>query len=195
MITPSEIANFLMLAVALGMWSIVIFKIWPELWLDRFRQSMFSVRDDLFDFAAKGNISFEDPAYVLLRRQMNGFIRFGHQLSVFRLLMTKCMSMAIGESDHTEWHDSWNSALENVKDHEVRSRLMDFQRQGAFIAISYLIGGSPVLWLAVGLSVIWLGLRGAALGTKEWWTAAAKKVLIGPLARRRIEEAASACAH
>jgi hypothetical protein len=43
--------------------------------LDRFRQDVFGLRDELWDFAASGQISFDDPAYRLLRQLMNGFIR------------------------------------------------------------------------------------------------------------------------
>jgi hypothetical protein len=38
----------------------------------------------MFDYAADGNISFNDPAYALLRKSMNGFIRYAHTLTFFR---------------------------------------------------------------------------------------------------------------
>ncbi len=79
--------------------------------LDCFRKNMFAVRDELFDYAAAGNISFDDPAYVLLRRQINGMIRYGHQLTVFRVLMSWLMRSVSGENQKFQWHDSWEQAL------------------------------------------------------------------------------------
>lgn len=195
MITPSEITNVVMLCITLAMWSIFLFNVVPEYRLDAFRQKMFSVRDDLFDFAAAGNIGFSDPAYILLRRQMNGFIRYGHQLTVFRLLMSKLLNLASGESNRTEWHDAWSVALENLHSDDVRARLKAFHHQSSLIAFRYLFLGSPLLWMAVIIVGIGLLSHGAALRGRQLIIDAVKKVMVGPLDRRQIEEAAAACAH
>ncbi len=71
MITAIQAAHALQTCVVAIIGITVIFKILPMLRLDCFRQNMFSVRDELFDYAAAGNISFDNPAYILLRLQMN----------------------------------------------------------------------------------------------------------------------------
>ena len=48
--------------------------------VDAFRQNMFALRDEWFDYAYSGGISFENEAYRGLRRMMNGYIRFAHLL-------------------------------------------------------------------------------------------------------------------
>ncbi len=68
--------------------AVIVFTLWPEQRVDLFRQQMFAVRDELFDFAADGKISFEEPAYVLLRQLFNGFIRYAHNLTPYRVLMS-----------------------------------------------------------------------------------------------------------
>ncbi len=55
--------------------------------IDQFRERMFELRDTLFDDAADGLISFDHPAYTTLRRTMNGFIRFGHRISLFEIFI------------------------------------------------------------------------------------------------------------
>lgn len=50
--------------------------------IDLFRFRLFLARDRLFDFAEKGKISFDDPAYLLTRRMINGSLRFAHRLTL-----------------------------------------------------------------------------------------------------------------
>lgn len=67
-----------LLAIA-GLWY-VAFYLYPKTAVDHFRQKMFDLRDEMFDFAASGKIDFSHPAYGLLRSTMNGFIRFGDRI-------------------------------------------------------------------------------------------------------------------
>ncbi|WP_298014682.1 hypothetical protein [uncultured Aquabacterium sp.] len=55
--------------------------------VDNLRQELFAVRDSLFDEAARGNIAFDSRAYLATRTVLNGLIRFGHKLSLTRLLV------------------------------------------------------------------------------------------------------------
>ena len=75
-------ANVLQFSVVAACWAFLFLKMIPEMRLDSFRQNMFAIRDELFDFAADGNIAFDHPAYMMLRNQMNGFIRYAHHLTV-----------------------------------------------------------------------------------------------------------------
>jgi hypothetical protein len=47
---------------------------------DVYRQKLFELRNELFDLALAGEISFETPAYQTLRTTINGFIRFAHHM-------------------------------------------------------------------------------------------------------------------
>lgn len=62
--------------------------------VDRLRQEMFSLRDELFDRARLGEIRFDSAAYKATRALLNGMIRFSHRISfarlfAFRALMTE----------------------------------------------------------------------------------------------------------
>jgi hypothetical protein len=188
--TEMQIANIIQAAVVLALWFILIFKLLPTQRVDSFRQKMFCVRDEMFDFAANGNISFDDPAYLLLRRQMNGLIRYGHQLTVFRSIMTMAINATSGRTPKMSWNEAWQSALDNIQNEEVRAKMRGFHERGMVIAVKHLIVGSPLLWIAISLAVVALLAHGAALGTRQLLKAAAKKVLVGPLDQRLIEEAA-----
>lgn len=58
-----------------------------EIRVDQTRQRLFALRDDLFDSAARGEVSFESEAYQLTRQTLNGVIRFCEDLTFFRFLV------------------------------------------------------------------------------------------------------------
>lgn len=55
--------------------------------LDRFRQNIFLIRSEMFDYAAGGNIDFSHPAYGIARNLMNGYIRFAHRIDFLPMLV------------------------------------------------------------------------------------------------------------
>lgn len=62
-------------------------------WLDRLRQKLFAIRDDLFDFAADGGIDFAEPAYRQLRDDLNSLIRFADKVSFLRLVLARFVKL------------------------------------------------------------------------------------------------------
>jgi hypothetical protein len=177
-------------AVVAALWVTFLLKLLPVYRVDSFRQKMFAVRDELFDFAAAGGISFDDPAYLLLRQQMNGMIRYGHQITVFRTLITMGMRYVRNDVQREPWTKKWEASLRELNDDKVRDKMQMFHNKGATIAAKHLIIGSPILWLAILISATIMMAHGAALGTRQLIKAAAERVLTGPLNQRIIEEAA-----
>lgn len=57
--------------------------------LDSYRQDIFTIRDELFVYAAQGKISFEHDAYQMARTYLNGSIRFAERLSFLRMLIMR----------------------------------------------------------------------------------------------------------
>ncbi len=68
-----------------------VFYLYNEFRVDRLRQQLFALRDDLFDQAADGRIAFESGAYQATRLMLNGMIRFGHRASLSHILASRCM--------------------------------------------------------------------------------------------------------
>jgi hypothetical protein len=138
---------------------VLVFNLWPAYRLDSFRQRMFGLRDQLWDFAASGKISFDDPAYVLLRKLMNGFIRYGHQLTFFRVLMTTLHWRSIGQAPELTWHNKWNRALSQVNDAEVKKYLENTHQRAIMLMMRHLITGSPVLLVLLAGVFCWMTAR------------------------------------
>ena len=58
--------------------------------VDVLRNRLLQLRSDLFEVASQGRLGargLRDVAYLRIRRRLNGFIRYGHQFTLFRLFV------------------------------------------------------------------------------------------------------------
>ncbi len=63
------------------------FWLYQQYRIDKVRYELFKIRDELFDYATTGKISFNDPAYTMLRQTLNGMIRFAHRTNILTLFI------------------------------------------------------------------------------------------------------------
>ncbi len=188
--TAMQLANVLQFVVVAILWAILLFGLIPYARLDGFRQEMFAIRDELFDYAADGNIAFDHPAYMLLRKQMNGLIRYGHQLTVFRFSMTVISHKVAGRPANTQWLHEWQKAIDSIEDERVRKGLGDFHDRAMGLAFGRLLAGSPVHWILTLLFMVQGVAQGAAKGIGQVAQIAASKAFTWPINNMLIEEAA-----
>jgi hypothetical protein len=141
----ASLINVLQSALLLIVLISVAFWLWPSVRLDSFRQNMFSLRDELFDYAASGKIEFGHPAYRLLRQSMNGFIRHGHRLSVFQIVIDLITWRVAGHPPAFDWTERWNAALASIKDRQVMADLVRFHERESFLVCQRVVLGSPFL--------------------------------------------------
>jgi hypothetical protein len=169
-------------------------KIVPGSRLLTFRQDMFALRDELFDYAAAGNIHFNDPAYRLLRQSMNGYIRYAHQLTFFRLCMLTIERKVFGIEEKTTWHDKWEASLANIENQEIKDRLCEFHMRSSVLAIRRVVNGSPLVLLSFVAVAITLMIRDGWHNAKRVLNRAAEATLSKIVSTHSIEEDAAACA-
>ena len=180
-------------AVALLLWMLAVCV--PSYRLDSFRQRMFVVRDELFDYARAGNIGFSDPAYRLLRKSMNGFIRYGHRLSFFQLCVTFFAWHYRDEQPVTSWHKQWEGALSTVSDEKVKQDLKRFHEESMSIVIGRVVTGSPVLLIVSVFIVLAVLLGEGWKSTTELRRIAAEKTFkIFSIDTDKLEDEALRCA-
>jgi hypothetical protein len=184
-----QLVTILESCVNLALILVLILKLWPSYRLDVFRQRMFAVRDDLFAYAASGKIGFDDPAYRLLRQAMNGFLRYGHNLTFYRLCIT-LISWNI-ERPKAKWSQAWAVALEGIQDAQVRKDLQEFHVRAMELVANRVILGSPILWVALGICVMVLLIRAQWRGIKHIVAGAAGETLAHIVDPRLLEEEAS----
>jgi hypothetical protein len=161
--TVFESTVFLIILIAVGFW------LWPCVRLDSFRQNMFGLRDELFDYAASGRIAFDHPAYRLLRQSMNGFIRHAHRLTFFQVVMNTLAWKVEGRAAPTfDWTARWNVALASIKNRDVMADLIKFHERETMLVSERVVLGSPFLIAVLTVGFIcalfhlgWTSLRSA----------------------------------
>jgi hypothetical protein len=129
--------------------------------MDMFRQTMFELRDELFDYALEGHIDFSDPAYGVLRNTLNGYIRFAHKTTtwhgiILALLWPRDDKRRLkdnGLSFRAVWQRATGALTPDVKEHLERLR-MRIHRAAFF----YFIVSCPELFLLFLPFLLLLGL-------------------------------------
>ena len=144
----SGIANALHLGVGLFAIWFLYFVCWREHRVDAFRQHMFSLRDDLFDYALSGGIAFNDPAYTTLRNVSNGLIRYAHQLNVSRVLAI----LMFGNLPETNRMEEWKRDVE-TRPKEVRDKLLGTHSEIGKALFWHIVPWSPLAWVCVVLRI------------------------------------------
>lgn len=122
--------------------------VWLFFWLyrdyrrDLFRARLFSLRADLFDGAADGRISFDHPAYGLLRSTFNGFLRFGHRFGTLRMI---AMALVLDREwflrDGRDFDRRWREALRTL-DPEQRDWLSRLRNEMHKVFFRHLLATS-----------------------------------------------------
>lgn len=126
----------------------LIFWRYREFQIDQFRQGMFELRAELFDFADMGNIAFDDRAYGALRSTINGFIRFGHRLTLWHLLSLVLMTN-IEEQKQTEPFDERWAKLMKPLDDAVRQQMEEYRARMERLVIKHLLFAAPEFLIIV----------------------------------------------
>jgi hypothetical protein len=161
--SASELSTIVQSLLTLIVLALVIFWLWPEQRTDLFRQQMFALRDELFDFAADGKVVFDEPAYILLRQLMNGFIRYAHNLTPFRTWMSFLRWKYLDQESLNVWGEQWNKAIEKVKNQEVKTQLEQFHSRATMLVVSQLV-------LSPGLLVVLAPIMSAVVILHWQWT-------------------------
>ena len=121
--------------------------------IDAFRQDIFCIRDDLFDYAQKGNIDFNHPAYGTIRSLINGFIRFGHHISFFRLIIYSLLMRDIFIKNKDSFNVRWQNVTKELNP-KVNRELNEYLLRVHFSVFKHLILNSPELIATILLPVI-----------------------------------------
>lgn len=138
---------------------ILLLRLYRDYSVDRFRQEMFALRDEVFDFASAGGIPFRHPAYGMLRLTMNGFVRWADRLRLMEVVVFRLLSRRdLGES--RKFDAGWEKALKGLDD-TSRCQMNDFRDRMNQVLITYLLFSAPVVVATLIVSVVtWaMGVR------------------------------------
>lgn len=96
------------LVAALAILAYLVFWRYREIQIDWLRQDLFKQRDILFDLASNGKISFDNPAYGMLRTTINGYIRFAHRISIWQTIYFFVVARPLLLRTSDDFVDRWN---------------------------------------------------------------------------------------
>ncbi len=121
------------------------FFVYRECIVDRFREKMFSLRDEFFDEAMKENINFNDYAYGLLRNTMNGFIRYAHRVSFFDCLVKNIFLNSKSKTCHEFcFSKKWKKATTSI-DKRKAEIFNKYREKMQVLVFFHILLNSPIL--------------------------------------------------
>ncbi|GBR10870.1 hypothetical protein [Asaia spathodeae] len=113
---------------------------------DYLRQRHFEKRDDLFDLAKSGAISFDDPIYKLCREKLNTSIQYAHVMTLMRIIwMSQSLNRHGIKAKSINFHD--------VRDVGTREKLESIMRSANLNTVIVSVARSPII-LMIGLSIV-----------------------------------------
>lgn len=146
--TEAKMAILALLSL-LGLWVLFCWA-YRQYRIDLFRQRLFAIRDALFDAAREGRISFEHPAYRILRSMINGYIRFGHRLSFSTVVGLTLSSKFRHEAEvwGERFEERWTEASRDLPG-EVRKELREYRKLVEFQVAEHVVFTSAALTLTL----------------------------------------------
>lgn len=130
--------------LALSALWIAVYYLWRDFRNDAFRDDIFSLRDRMFLYAAQGNISFDHPAYTILRNRMNGLLRNGHEFTLTRMTIILSTHPPVKPETLVKWEKS----LEELPD-EIQERMKEFNLCVAIYVLQHVIFYSFFRYMAI----------------------------------------------
>lgn len=95
---------------------IAVYYLWRDFRNDTFREDIFSVRDLMFIYAAQGNISFDHPAYTILRNRMNVLLRHGHEFTLSRMALVLATHSIVKPESLLRWESAVQELPKETQD-------------------------------------------------------------------------------
>jgi len=162
MMTMDKVVSIVHLSLALSLGWVLVFWCVKNYRLDAFRQRLFALRDQLFDYAANGEVPFDHPAYQMLRTRINGMIRFAHRVSFLRLFLTVTVQQLSPDTVAVQSYKRWQEAVETLPSPEVRERLRACHDNMLVLMVRHMVTGSPILLTCLVGFGVWALVTGAA---------------------------------
>ncbi|MBI5903019.1 MAG: hypothetical protein HZB84_06015 [Deltaproteobacteria bacterium] len=159
-VTIENITAIISLGLAFVVLWVYYFWFYRQYRVDKTRQDLFFLRNELFDYAAEGNISFDHPAYSLLRNTMNSIIRFTHRIDLVTLFCIY-VSTKFSPPPSNNFTIAFKNNLNAIPSNKVREDIEKFHIRMNIIVATHLIKSSiPLMLLTIFLVVVILIRQG-----------------------------------
>lgn len=168
----------------LALW-FVVYYLWRDFRNDSFREDIFSIRDQMFLYAAQGNIGFDHPAYMSLRNRMNVLLRHGHELTLTRMALI----LATHDDMKSDLNAQWEAALQGLPV-ATQARLREFNVCVAIYVLQHVVFFSffrymtvrPLMFLIKIRKIIESPKVASGVARLEYKTLEQERRVLGPTA-------------
>lgn len=126
---------------------------WREYRIEKVRQDLFALRQELFDFAAKGNVAFDDPVYTGFRNTLNGLIRFSHRITFLRFVLAVIILEFGSPPKHQNHYLQWKEIAEALPG-DKKNAIMNIHERMSQEIVWHMISVSPILPLLILLAIL-----------------------------------------
>ena len=193
--TAMQLVSVLMSSILLCGLAVAWFVARRDYQVDSFRQAMFELRDNMFDYAASGAITFDNPAYKHLRMLMNGLLRFGHRVTFWQIISMIALFKLFGVKSEGDPHREWAKNLASIGSEEVRNKLQDFHARALNLAVWQMLRSTCLSWPFLWWAVIAYAIREKKTPSVEMKQDAIRgSAVVAAAPTEWIEERAIACA-
>lgn len=139
----SYLANGLYAAIS-GAGLLLIAILYRDYRIDKMRNELFMIRDELFDFAVAERI-LDQEGYRQLRRIFNSMLRFCHKISFFRIsLSIALVTLFVATADRKEPFQEWLKMIVGMPKYQ-QDKLKEFHLRMLIVMLRYMVSTSIVL--------------------------------------------------
>lgn len=117
---------------------------WRPYRLDRVRNDLFAIRDELFLYAANGGVSFNEPAYRMMRDKINALIRYAHIITLSRAVIFGFAERLRPNEYAPVMQQYWLASLSRLPD-DSRKKLEGINDRVMIVMLVQVATGSPFL--------------------------------------------------
>ncbi len=140
----NQIGAILNLAIGLVLLWIVYYFGWRPYRIDNVRHDLFELRNELFLYAAAGNIAYENEAYRGLRRTIEALIRFAHTMTFSRVLIVGLTQYRRPMPAVQKYRQHWQNLLESLPDSQ-KAKLRDIHNRVMMRVLVQMVTGNIFL--------------------------------------------------
>ncbi|HFD32860.1 MAG TPA: hypothetical protein ENJ28_09175 [Gammaproteobacteria bacterium] len=134
---------------------ILVFWLYRDYRVDKFRQKMFELRDDLFDDALRNNLPFNSTAYGMMRSTINGFIRFAHRINLPQTILFVLISNKNSDSLGGLFFERLEENKKELND-EQRKLIDSYCMKMNYYLVEHLILSSPLLLFTILVPLLFI---------------------------------------
>jgi hypothetical protein len=158
--------NALISLISISFIFVMAYWFYQDYRVDLFRQRMFSLRDELFDYALKGDISFDSECYRLLRGTMNGSIRFAHRVNFMHFSII--VASRLPDQGEYSFTIRYNQCLRALS-FEQREHIKTVKQKMNFLLLDHMVMRSPIILLTLVPPLLFSRMTQSHISTLMRW--------------------------